>query len=452
MSLLDAARERLDVRLAQEQAQERLPSLAAALVRDGEVVWSGAAGTIDGRAGGVAAGPDTAYRIGSITKSMVAVGVMRLVAEGALAPTDPIRAHLPELDSSLDPVTVAALLGHSAGVVAETQGPWWERSPGLDWAELLPSVRLVHQPGRRFHYSNVGFAVLGHLLEQHRGRPWQDALADEVFAPLGMTRTGYHPSAPSAPGLAVHPDLPLRHVEPEQDTGAMAPAGQLWSTATDLARWATFVAAGDRRVLPTGLLRDMQVPGVVWDTPGQPWVRCYGWGFDVLNVEGRRFVGHGGSMPGFTAVVLSDPDTGVGVTTLSNSTAGPSGGLGRELVDLLEQHAPAAPPPWRTRPTDHADLAGTWYWGPRPQQLAVTSDGTLTLGPPGGGGRWSTFVPAGTDTFVGGDDYWAGETLRVLDRGTDRVRLDLGSFRLTRRPYQPDADIPGGVDEQGWHA
>jgi CubicO group peptidase (beta-lactamase class C family) len=450
-ALPDVARAHLDTRLVREQAEQRLPSVAAALVRRGQVVWSGAVGAVDG-ADGVPATADTQYRIGSITKTTIGVGVMRLAAEGSVALTDSIRDHLPELDGSLAHVSLTQLLTQSAGLAAETDGPWWERSPGLTWDELLPSIRLLHHPGRRFHYSNVGFAVLGRLIEKHRERPWSDVLTDEVFTPLGMTRTTYDPVAPSAPGLATHPYADLCHVEPAQDTGAMAPAGQLWSTVGDLARWATFLAAGDERILPDDLRRSMHVPAVVWDTPGQPWTRCYGLGLDVFNIDGRRFVGHGGSMPGFQASLLVDPATGTGVATLTNSTAGPSGRLGLDLVDVLEERAPEAPTLWRTSAAPDTDLLGTWFWGPRAFEVTARPDGGLTLGPTGGGGRWSTFAPNGDGTWTGQDDYWAGELLRAIDRGTPTAHLDLGSFRLSRAPYAPDADIPGGVDPQGWRA
>ncbi|MDE9367131.1 serine hydrolase [Luteipulveratus sp. YIM 133132] len=444
----------LDARLAKEQQQQRLPSIAAALVRGGQVVWSGAAGTVDARADGPAATPETQYRIGSITKSVVAVGVLRLVADGRVAVTDPIRRHLPELDETLDGVSVLQLLTQSAGLHAETTGPWWERSPGITWEDLLPSVRPAHDPGRRFHYSNVGYAVLGRLIEVERGRPWFEVLQEEVLRPLGMTRTSYDAVAPSAPGLAVHPLTDLVHTEPAHDAGAMAPAGQLWSTVGDLARFATFLQAGDTDVLPEELRRAMQVPTTVVDTPGQSWTRAYGIGLDVYNRDGTRFVGHGGSMPGFQAGVRVDPETGDGVTLLTNSTGGPGAAVAWDLLELLEQHDPRRVTAWHTETdaTDVAHVVGGWHWGPRRMELRSAPGGELELSVPGESGRWSRFVPAADGTWTGTEDYWAGETLRAHGDGPRAAYLDLGSFRLTRDPYDPAADLPGGADPAGWHA
>lgn len=453
MSLGDLATAHLNARLAREQAEQRLPSITAALLRDGDVIWESAAGHVDGRADGEPATPDTQYRVGSITKTMVAVGILRLVADHSIDLADPIRAHLPDLDASLDGVSVTALLTQTAGLYAETDGPWWERSPGVGWEQLLPSIRLAHNPGRRFHYTNVGFAVLGRLLEQKRQRPWFDVLTDEVFAPLAMRRTSYAAVAPSAPGLAVHASSDLLHSEPAQDTGAMAPAGQIWSTVGDLCRLGAFLQAGNPVVLPDHLRRAMQVPAAVVDTPGQPWTRAYGFGLDVYNDSGTRLIGHGGSMPGFQARLAVDIDTGDGVALLTNGTSGPSSGVPSALLRLLGEYAPQQPSPWHadSSASSSVDLTGAWHWGPRRFELTSAPDGGLSLHF-SDGSLWSRFVLNDDKTWTGQDDYWAGETLRVQDRGGRTPYLDLGSFRLTREPYDPDADIPGGVDPAGWHA
>ena len=118
----------------------RLPSVAAGLVRGGRLVWAEAVGTLDGRAGGAPATTTTQYRIGSITKTFVGVEVLRLRDEGRLDLSDPLAAVLPETAAAgFGHVTIAQLLSHSSGLQAETDGPWWERTPGGDWEALLAS-------------------------------------------------------------------------------------------------------------------------------------------------------------------------------------------------------------------------------------------------------------------------------------------------------------------------
>ena len=125
MPIDPATTRKLDRRLATEQAQSRLPSVAAGLVRAGELVWSGAVGTLSGRADGDGSSTDTQYRMGSITKTFVGVEVLRLRDEGRLELNDRIDALLPDTaDAEFAGVTVAQLLSHSSGLQAETSGPW----------------------------------------------------------------------------------------------------------------------------------------------------------------------------------------------------------------------------------------------------------------------------------------------------------------------------------------
>ena len=126
----DSTARHLSHLLATEQRRSRLPSVAAGLVRGGDLVWSDAVGTVDGRAGGVAADADTQYRMGSITKTFVAVAVMQLRDRGRLDLLDRFDEHVP--GTAFGDVTIAQLLSHGAGLQAETDGPWWERTAGVE--------------------------------------------------------------------------------------------------------------------------------------------------------------------------------------------------------------------------------------------------------------------------------------------------------------------------------
>lgn len=442
---------RLSRRVAREQTDQRLPSVAAGLVRGGALVWADAAGTTDGRGGAdQAVDPDTQYRIGSITKTFIAVLIMRLRDEGRLDVDDTLDDHLP--GSAAGHVTLTQLLSHTSGLQAETHGPWWERTPGGGWDDLAETLAVRLPPGRRFHYSNVGFGALGEIVARYRGVSWADAVRAEILEPLGMTRTTTRPVAPHAVGLAVHPFADLVHPEPEHDAGAMAPAGQLWSTVNDLSRWATFVGGDTGDVLVAATLEEMQRPIAVVDVPGAPWTSAQGLGFGLWNVDGTRYAGHGGSMPGFLAGLRVQTGGGDGVVVFTNATSGMSGPFSADLLEIAADD-PAPDTPWQTRPVpaDVLELLGTWFWGPAEQVIrAGDESGWFTLGPTGAGSRTSRFRPAGDGTWVGLDGYYAGEPLRVERTESGEAYLDLASFRFTRQPYQADADIPGGVDDAGW--
>ena len=450
MTLEPSTTRRLDHRIAVAQREARLPSVVAGLVRDGSLVWSGALGTVDGRAGGVAAGADTQYRMGSITKTFVAVGVLRLRDAGRLDLTDRFGVHVP--GSPFDDVTVEQLLTHAAGVQAETEGPWWERTPGGDWAELTGSgVSQRFRAGRRFHYTNVGYGALGRLLEVHHGAGWFEVVRSELLEPLGMTRTTPRPEGAAAQGLAVHPFADVLLPEPEHDAGAMAPAGQLWTTVTDLARWATFLGGDTGGLLSSATLAEMVEPHHVVDEPGKAWTGAHGLGWQVWNLDGVRYAGHGGSMPGFLAGLQVARDTGDGVVVMTNTTSSPAPRrLVAAMLAAFEQHEPAPVEPWAASgDASLLELVGTWHWGS--SVLMARIEGPhLVLGEPGVA-RGSRFRPVGADAWVGLDGYHEGEPLRIVRRADGTVsHLDLASFRFTRTPYDPDADVPGGVDPAGW--
>ncbi|WP_231959257.1 serine hydrolase domain-containing protein [Paraoerskovia marina] len=456
----DTTAAHLDRLLALAQRDGRLPSVTAAVVRGGETIWTGAAGTLDGRADGPPSDDDVQYRMGSLTKPFVAVAVMQLRDAGRLDLADRFEDHVP--GSRLGAATVEQLLTHAAGVQAESNGPWWERTPGGDWTALASGDDGAAQRfrgGRRFHYSNTGFAALGRLVEVLHGRPWDDVVRTEILEPLAMARTTTRPTGRSAPGWAVHPFADVLLPEPEHDGGAMAPAGQLWSTARDLARWTAFLGGDTHGVVDTATLAEMCEPHHVADDAGAPWTMAMGLGFQQWNVDGARLAGHGGSMPGFLAGMRVRLDAGPGRTAapgdgavvLTNTTSSPAmRNLPTDLLTALAEHEPAPVAPWSAAGDPGLlELLGSWHWGPT-TTTASARDGHLLLGEPGTG-RGSRFAPDGDDRWVGLDGYHQGEPLQVIRREDGTVaHLDLQTFRFTRTPYAADGDVPGGVDVAGW--
>ncbi|MFD0491025.1 serine hydrolase domain-containing protein [Saccharopolyspora spinosporotrichia] len=448
-SLLPTTERALLRRLAVEQREGRVPSLIAGLVRDGRTIWVGTRG----RVGDAAPTSNTQYRVGSITKTFIAVLVMRLRDEGRLDLADKLDDHVP--GTSIGNRSITELLTHSSGLTAEPDGPWWERTPGGSAEELLSTIdddALRPAPRHTFHYSNVGFGVLGELVARLRGTSWAEAMRAEILEPLGMNRTTLAPEAPHAKGWAVHPWADVLMPEPAEDAGAMAPAGQLWSTVDDMARWLRFVNGDTAGVLHPDTVAEMRAPGAVDD--GNEWRGGFGLGLQLFRHSGRRLAGHTGSMPGFLATMLMDPADNTGVVFMANTTAGVGSALALDLLDILDHHEPRIPDPWEPRSDidlDLLELTGQWYWGPSPHVLRVLPDGLLDLVPWQGKGRASRFRPNGDGTWTGLDGYYAGEPLRIgRDENGTPTHLDLNTFIFTRTPYSHDGPVPGGVEGWGW--
>lgn len=437
-------------RIAVAQSGGRAPSLAAAVVGDGALIWAGARGLGDDDEVGV----DVQYRIGSITKTFVAVLVMRLRDEGRLDLADSLDVHLPGTQAGT--ATIAQLLSHTSGIASDSRGPWWERTPRTlrpDVAALLDDGATKHPPSRRYHYSNPAFAYLGAVVERHRGVSWDAALRDEVLLPLGLRRTTILPESPHAQGYAVHPWADVVQREPMEDTGRMAPAGQLWSTTGDLATFAAFLASGDDDVLRAASVEEMRTPTAPADP--QDWHGSYGLGMRIQRRAERTFAGHGGSMPGFLAGLMFDVDSGIGAVTTCNTTSGvATTELAVDLIEVVLDREPPIPAPWRSMTAlddDVLALAGPWYWGPAVFAIHVNADRWLTLRRIDGSLQPARFRPEPDGTWTGLDGYHAGETLRVA-RGPNGSlsHIDIGTFVYSREPYDPSASIPGGTT--GWEA
>jgi CubicO group peptidase (beta-lactamase class C family) len=378
---------------------------------------------------------DTQYRIASITKTLTAVLVMQCRDDGLLALSDPVGKHLPGI--AYGDLTVRHLLAHSGGMNAEPAGDWWERSPGVSFDELaarMDGCAAVAPPDRRHHYSNLGYGVLGELVSRLRGSGWMDLVQRRILDPLELRRTSYLPSGKAAQGFSVHPFSGQLETEPAYDAVAMAPAGQLWSTLDDLARYAAFWIDPADEVLSAGTIEEKATPQAV--DPGEGLTAGYGLGLRMHADGDHLLIGHTGSLPGFLAGLFVDRDRGLGAVTLANATFGRCATVPLDLVRVLASYEPPIPDEWVPEATiaEGPELLGQWFWGNTPYTVRV-SDGTLLLAL-GAGSRAPRLVPDGAGGFTGQDGYFAGEQLRVVrDADGEILHLDLATFVLTRTPY-----------------
>lgn len=437
----DLTARRLQALLAAAQSTGRLPSVVAAVLRDGRPVWRGVHG------GPAVAGHDpfdVQYRIGSITKTMTAVLVLQLVHEGRLSLDAPVSSVLGAVGHA--DRTVRTLLAHSSGLPSEPVGSWWERSAGLGFDELLEAnggSGAVFPALQQFHYSNLGYALLGEVVARLHGASWWECVRERVLEPLGLRRTTYLPEGAAARGHSVHPYAGTLVDEPATDTGAMAPAGQVWMTLDDLATYAAFLDAGHPDVLARDLLQEAFHPqaGDRDDALGY----AHGLGFQLVRGGSGMLAGHTGSMPGFLAGCFVDGPRRTGAVVLADATTGLAPvELVSALLEELERTEPTIAPAWtpsRAVPVELADALGVWHWGNTPFVFAL--EGERLVARRGGEEKYAFTVVEGR--VVGVSGYHAGEELCVVRRPDGSVsHLECATFVYTRTPYDPDAPIPGG--------
>ncbi|MGW0434944.1 serine hydrolase domain-containing protein [Micromonospora sp. NPDC003197] len=437
MTLQPETRRRIDTLVAEAQEAGRTPSLVAGVVRDGDLVHVAGAGECP------IPNPDTQYRIGSISKTMTAVLVMQLRDEGRLGLDDPLECHLP--GTPIGGVTLRQLLGHAGGLQREPEGDWWERSAGVDLDTLLAGLstdKLAHPPHRVYHYSNLAYGLLGGMLERITGKPWWQLLRERLLDPLGLHRTTYQAEEPFARGYVVHPWHSTLREEPRTDTGAMAPAGQLWSTTTDLAKWAAFLADPNPDLLDPQTLTEMCAPVVISDLDS--WRSGHGLGLELYRSGDRVYAGHTGSMPGYLAVLTVHRPTRTGVVGFANAyglRAGSIAGFGEQLLTTVLDTEPPTIRAWRPAdappPADVAELTGRWWWMGREYEVAwdgTSAELTFTAQRPVGAPSWR-FTLEGPDRWRCRSGSNNGEILAVRRDAAGRPDiLDLATFIFTRDP------------------
>ena len=438
MSLPDGLVDRLERLVATAQSEQRIPSVSAAVFRDGDVLWRAALGSADAERGEEAT-PEHAYRIGSITKTFTAVCILQLRDAMVLGLDDPLRTHIPEAPPG---PTVADALSHLSGFQREPPGEIWETMIPPTREELLGGLEdaeRVLRPGEAWHYSNLAFGLLGEVVARRTEGEYEPALRARVLEPLGLARTGFEPQPPSATGYFVDPYSDRVTVEPDPDVkGPVAAMGWLWSTVDDLARWADFLATGHDGVLARETLDEMARARTMADQGA--WTLGWGLGLELYRRGDRVFAGHGGAMPGMLAglVVHRAERTGAAVLTNTGAEAKPEA-LALDLATAALDALPRTPEPWRPGEPVPVELEGVLgLWWTEGEQIVLSLHGgrfqaDLVNGAPGRKVSW--FEPAGPDRWRVVEGRERGELLRAVRDETGAVaKLYFVTYPLTREP------------------
>ena len=336
--------------LRADVAADDVGGIVAGVMVDGDLVWAQAFGWAD-RDARTPMSTASISRTGSISKSVTAVLMMRLLDEGVIGLDEPVERYLPAFASIKDrrvdaqPVTFRHLASHTAGLIREPQwldavvGPieLWDKRI----VESLPLTAYDTVPGARYQYSNIGFGTLGLALAKAAGRPFMEMVRTEVLEPLGMTGSefvvaGAKLEARLAAGYVIGQDGSIDGGQPAREhagRGYKVPNGGVYSTVADLGRFmGAMSGVPGLRILS----EESRQEALSIQTPENP-NRGYGLGFSVqIDEQGRKIASHGGSVAGYTAHMAFDPEARIGVVLLRNYGRG-STNLGTATQGLVAQ-------------------------------------------------------------------------------------------------------------------
>ncbi|MBY0232091.1 MAG: serine hydrolase [Gemmataceae bacterium] len=426
----------LDALAGREAERHLIPALSLGIVADGKTVWSK----------GWKADDKTVYRVGSVSKLFTDLGLMRLHEAKTLdidAPISRIDPAFKIADKRAKDITLRHLMAHRSGLVREpARGSYFDETTSdleatLD--SLAPSP-LVYGVGARMKYSNAGIALAGHLLGKAAGKGYAEHLRETLLLPLGMESSAFEAAAalrermPKAVMWTYHGRT---FPAPTFEMG-IGPGGSLYSTAADQARFLKLILGkgeiDGKRLVKAETLEEMWKPQFTKDKSGA------GIGFFVGELDGKRVVGHGGAVYGYSTQLSAMPDHGLGVVACSarDCSNAVTSRLATEALRLFAAAKGKKPLPKIEETTaleDARKWAGRWESGKEAFDLEEQG-GRLYHWPAQGGFR-AEVRRLGKDLMT--DDCIArGLKLEIVGE-----KLRVGKALFTQRPrLRPPAECP----------
>jgi D-alanyl-D-alanine carboxypeptidase len=351
-----------------QMAYKGLPGVALGIVYDQQLVWSKGFGFADvEKKKPVTA--QTLFRIASITKLFTSTALLHLRDAGKLQLDDPVVKHLPWFSVNQEPdsppVLLKHLITHTSGLPRESAHPYWDTADFPTYSEVeatLPGQKQVWRTGIRWKYSNLAVSLAGDVVAAVSGIPYEDYVEQNIFEPLGMKDSFIRTLPQDHPLFAVGYGRRLpdgtRSLRPFGDCRGITPAANIATNLEDLAKFAMLQfgkgPADGKQILSGHTLEEMHT--VHW--LDKNWEFGWGWGFMVMRVKGKTFVGHGGSLMGFRTNLLISPDDKIAVISLTNSDDGEPALISEKVFDwvapaLAKAYAPkpekqAVDPLWQT--------------------------------------------------------------------------------------------------------
>ncbi len=309
--------------------RQHIPGMAIVVIKNGLVIERRGYGLAD-RKTQASVGADTAFPIGSITKSFTAAAVMLLVEDGKLDLDTPIRQYRQDLPPAWQALTLRQLLSHTSGL-SETYDYGKVKTP----KDILKfgNPQLDFPAGEAWSYSNAGFLVAGQIIEQVSGQSYHDFLRDRIFQPLGMTRTEAAVT-PSLPNLATGYIWNDRGWNHQFDTLNLDgwqwadAAGNIISTATDMTKWVEALNAG-KLLKPSSYEQ-------LWNATSLKNGRqsIYGLGWFLGNFNQHPHTEHGGNIAGYSSGLYRFPNDRIDVIVLTNAAIIDGSGIAQSIASV----------------------------------------------------------------------------------------------------------------------
>lgn len=352
--------------LAYQMRTTELPGCVIAIANGSELVFEHAFGVAE-LSTGEPLSPRHRFRVASHSKSFTASALMLLREHGRLRLDDPLGQYVPDLPKPLAAASIGQAMSHATGLVRDGSdcAHWDDLAPFPDRRRLREEMErpLVLSPGERMKYSNLGYGLLGLVIEAVTNEPFEVWISREVVTPAGLTETTPDFVAktcePFATGYSGKLPIGRRATASRNLTNALMPAAGFVSTARDLVRfYSQLDPVAAKSILSPASRRDMTRRH--WKSLNSSSEYYYGLGLVVGSVEGHDYFGHTGGFYGFQSRTSVVPSLGMTVSVLINAVDGPAEGWVDGVVHILDHFAKAGSPTAAV-----VDWNGRWWnaWG-----------------------------------------------------------------------------------------
>ncbi len=357
----------IDLKYKEFAEKHHVPGYAYGIMLDGQLIHSESGGFID-LEHKIPATPHSMFRVASMTKSFVSMAILLLRDAGKLRLDDPLYLCIPEIQNQqltkdAPVITVRDLLVHTAGF--PTDDPWADRKMGETDEQLLNLLKggifFSTTAGTTFEYSNLGYTLLGFIIEKITGISYGQFIAEKIWKPLGMEAEWDFKDVPAFQLAHGYRWEEERWKEEEMDPhGTFGAMGGMIASVESFSRYVAIhqsawpprdeVEAGP---LKRSSIREMHQPHIFSDlmpdfkySEGTPCcvTRAYGYGVRWHRDSHQRvFVGHSGGLPGFGSNWYIMPEYGLGVISFANATYAPAVKINLDVLDALVNAAQLEP-------------------------------------------------------------------------------------------------------------
>lgn len=310
--------------IADEMTATKTPGASFAVVSGDKIIYAKGFGKTSVE-GGSDVTAETLFRMGSTTKMFTAAALVALAEQGKIRLDAPIGNYLKNLPPKISALTAHQILSQSSGMRDLPPTVFSNDDAGLGqniraWKDDV----FFTEPNKIYSYSSANYWLAGFLSEEIYGKPYADVLAETIFKPLGMNRSGVRP------GEAMTYPLALGHqvqngaaniIRPIDNNSAKYPGGSMFSSTNDLARWAIAMLNGGKidgkQIIPNSVVENLIKPQFY--LPGDE-KAFYGYGLLGFTDDGVKTVSHGGASRGYGSTIFFAPEQKIAVIVLANTS------------------------------------------------------------------------------------------------------------------------------------